>query len=66
MLYEVITKTEILFAVLVPMGDGDLDIPVLKMDDRVEALSAHILLQQIEQTVFGLEFLSVKESYNFV
>ena len=49
----------ILIAVLVGMGEGNLDIFALDMDDRIKGRDRHILRQQIQQTVLGDEFLAV-------
>ena len=43
----------ILLAVLVGMGKGDLDILTLEMDDRIEAVVGHPVVEQILQSVTG-------------
>ena len=49
----------ILVAVLVGVGEGNLDVFALDMNDRVERTDGHVLRQQVQQTVLGDKFLTV-------
>ena len=50
----------VLLAVVGAVGEGDLDVLALEMDDRVERLAAQVLLQQVLQAVLRLEGLAVE------
>ena len=49
----------VLLAGLRGMGQGDLDVLTLQVDDGVERIYGHVLGQQIEQAVLGCVFLAV-------
>ena len=50
----------VFLAAVVAVGEGDLDVLALEMDDRIERLAADFLAQQIQQAVLGAEVLAVE------
>ena len=50
----------VFLAVVVAVGDGDLDVLAFEVDDRVERLAAEFLRQQILQAVLRVELLAVE------
>ena len=49
----------IFLSILVAMRDNHLYILPFQVDDRVKRLGGHILVQQIHQTIAGIETLAV-------
>ena len=57
-----IDKRVIFLAVLVAMGDDDLNVFAFQMDNRIERLGSHVLIQEVFQSFAGIKPLSVIEN----
>ena len=55
-------RIEIVARLPVDMGESSLKVAVFNMDERIEAFAFHVVLQQVEQSVFGIvTFVVVNE-----
>ena len=52
----------IVLAVAAGVGEGDLDVLVLEMNDRVERIAVEFVFEQVVQALVGFEFLAVVDN----
>ena len=56
-----VDKRIILLSILVGMGDGHLNVFTKEVNDGIELLLGHVLIEEILQSVLGSELLVVKD-----
>ena len=50
-----VDETVVFFAVVLGVGEGNLDVVALEVDNRVEGFFAEVFFEKIEEAVFGAE-----------